>query len=342
MRLVVLCVLVVLAAPASARAGGAVTAFYYPWYGTPAADGAWQHWSQRDHHPPATIASNYWPARGLYSSSSRAVIRAQMTEIAGAGITGIAVSWWGRGSPEAARLPAVAAAARARGLEVDVHLEPYAGRTVAGTAADIAYLRRLGITTFYLYQPFDRPAADWAALNDALPHGVRVFAQTGFVGQAAAGHFAGVYTYDVLVYGADFLHRYCREAHAKGLLCAPSVGPGYDARSGSGDDRVKPRRNGAAYDAMWRAAIAARPDLVTITSFNEWHEGTQIEPVARRRGYDSYEGAWGLHGTQAQTAYLRRTAYWSARYRGSTTASAEQPNTSASSTSASSTPRRHG
>ena len=66
------------------------------------------------------------------------------------------------------------------------------------------------------------------------------------------------------------------------LLCAPSVGPGYDARRGSGDPRVKPRRNGATYDAMWRAAIAAKADRVTITSFNEWHEGTQIEPAAPR------------------------------------------------------------
>ena len=34
---------------------------------------------------------------------------------------------------------------------------------------------------------------------------------------------------------------------------------------------------------MWRAAIAARADRVTITSYNEWHEGTQIEPAARPR-----------------------------------------------------------
>ena len=89
------------------------------------------------------------------------------------------------------------------------------------------------------------------------------------------------------------------------LLCAPSVGPGYDARRGSGDPVVKPRRNGATYDAMWRAAIAARADRVTITSYNEWHEGTQIEPAARprRRGryrYLSYDGAWGLHGRAAR------------------------------------------
>jgi hypothetical protein len=99
------------------------------------------------------------------------------------------------------------------------------------------------------------------------------------------------------------------------LLCAPSVGPGYDARRGSGDPRVKPRRKGATYDAMWRAAIAAKADRITITSYNEWHEGTQIEPAAppRRHGryrYLSYNGAWGAYGVVAENAYLARTRYW--------------------------------
>ena len=73
---------------------------------------------------------------------------------------------------------------------------------------------------------------------------------------------------------------------------------------------------------MWRAAIAAHADVVTITSFNEWHEGTQIEPAApsARLGgyrYQSYDGAWGLHGVAAETAYLTRTAYWSRLFKAS-------------------------
>jgi glycoprotein endo-alpha-1,2-mannosidase len=98
------------------------------------------------------------------------------------------------------------------------------------------------------------------------------------------------------------------------LLCAPSVGPGYNARRGSGDPAVKPRRHGQTYDAMWRAALASGADDITITSFNEWHEGTQIEPaVPRQRAryrYLSYDGAWGLHGAAAESAYLVRTRYW--------------------------------
>jgi hypothetical protein len=310
-------VLLALVLPAAASAADVrVSAFYYPWYGTSVVDGAFEHWSQRGHTPPNDIASNYYPARGLYSSSDRLVISAQMDEIRAAGIDEIAVSWWGRGSPEDGRLPAVVAAARADGIAVAIHVEPYPGRSVATVVADLAYLRSYGVRTFYIYRAFDLPIADWAAAKVALHAGGSVlYAQTGLAGSAAAAGFDGVYTYDIVTYGGDKFARLCDEAHALHLLCAPSVGPGYDARRGSGDPRVKSRRDGATYDAMWHAAIAAKADRVTITSFNEWHEGTQIEPaaVAGRHGryrYLSYDGAWGAHGVAAEEAYLNRTRYW--------------------------------
>ena len=68
------------------------------------------------------------------------------------------------------------------------------------------------------------------------------------------------------------------------------------------------------YDNLWTAALAAKPDMVTITSYNEWGEGTQIEAAAPHSGYRSYDGAWGLVGTAAQSAYLMRTAYWAGRF----------------------------
>ena len=140
MRLFLIALLVALAVPANAVAGGRVSAFYYPWYGTSAADGSYQHWSQDGHAPPNDIASSYYPAIGLYSSSDKLVIDAQMSEIRAAGIDEIAVSWWGKGSPEDQRLPAIVSAARKRGVIVAAHIEPYHGRTVASIANDIAYL----------------------------------------------------------------------------------------------------------------------------------------------------------------------------------------------------------
>src|SRR4051812_44042784 len=117
--------LLVLVVPANAFAGDRVSAFYYPWYGTSSMDGTYQHWSQDGHAPPNDIASAYYPAIGLYSSSDTLVIDAQLSEIRSAGIDEIAVSWWGRGSPEDVRMPAIVAAARADGVLVAAHIEPY-------------------------------------------------------------------------------------------------------------------------------------------------------------------------------------------------------------------------
>ncbi len=321
-----LAILACLAAPAatSARAdvdaGGTEAApraetaiFYYAWFGTPAGDGEYHHWQQGGSAPPGQVGSSYYPARGPYSSSDAVVVAAQMREIAAAGIGTVIVSWWGRDSLEDRRLPLVLAAARAHGLTVAAHLEPYGGRSVGSTGDDIAYLRALGVTDFYVWASVDLPDEEWLGLNESLD-GVRLFANTNLPGKAAAGGFDGVYTYDVLLYDGRFFPRYCAQARRLELLCAPSVGPGYDASRATPDTRLRPRRNGATYDSMWRGAIQARADVVTVTSYNEWHEGTQIESASPVAGYGSYEGAWGRRGAAAETAYLDRTAYWAAQH----------------------------
>jgi glycoprotein endo-alpha-1,2-mannosidase len=303
------------AGPAAAAARPTAAIFYYPWYGTASRDGAYLHWAQNGRRPPLDLASHYYPARGPYSSGDPRVLRAQMRDIARAGVRQVVVSWWGSGSIEDERLPMVLRAARARGLDVAIHLEPYGGRTIASLAEDVAHLRSLGVSAFYVYRPLDFRAADWAQLNESLV-GARIFAQTTLVGFAKLGGFTGVYTYDVLANGGSAFGRLCEEAHRAGLLCAPSVGPGYDAARATGDPRVKPRRDGLTYDAMWMSALRADPDLVTITSYNEWSEGTQIEaakPQPAAGAYLSYDGAWGRHGRAASRAYLWRTACWTGR-----------------------------
>ena len=318
-RLLFFTLLLCLLAPASADAARTprVGIFYYSWYSTEPRDGAYGHWAQNNRPAPFQIASNFFPARGVYSSSDPVVLRAQMRDIRAAGVDEVIVSWWGTGSVEDQRLPAVLKAARAARLTVALHVEPYAGRTPASVASDVASARRLGITDFYVYEPLLSPSVDWAAANAGLS-GVRIFAGTGLAGFAAAGRFTGVYTYDILRYRASSFGRICAQARVQHLLCAPSVGPGFDARRSTGANMVEPRRRGQTYDRMWRAALNAAPDMVTVTSYNEWHEGTQIEPASVEptwEGYASYEGAWGRHGRAAENAYLWRTAMWSAIFR---------------------------
>ena len=323
MRLVVVVLVTLLLAPAVARAAGETSIFYYPWWGTPKKDGKYLHWNKADRLPPHDLASTFYPSRGPYSSRDWKVLSQHMSEIARAGVDEIISSWWGLGSPEADRLPTVMRAARKHGLDVAVHLEPYEKwqRTRAIVEADFEYLRGLGVGRVYIYYPFDGliPDAEWLELSAQFPS-IELYAQTSDAVRAAQAGFDGVYTYDVYAVRGGAFAGFCNRATRAGIACAPSVGPGYNATRATPDYRVRSRRAGATYDGMWRAAIAADPDRITITSYNEWHEGTQIEPARRRAPtiygeYASYEGAYGLTGKAAERAYLVRTAHWTATFR---------------------------
>jgi hypothetical protein len=236
-----------------------------------------------------------------------------MADLVAAHVTTVVISWWGPGSIEDAHFAAVVGAVRAHGLRVALHVEPYQGRTPESLVDELERLRPLGISDVYVYEPSLSSDEEWRAANDRLA-GTRVLAHTFLPGRAAAGGFDGLYTYDVLTLDGSSFGRMCESARKLGLLCAPSVGPGFDARRATGDGRVRPRAKGTTYDRMWRAAVNAEADLVTITSYNEWHEGTQIEPARREKNYRCYDGAYGRTGALAENAYLARTATWVARY----------------------------
>jgi glycoprotein endo-alpha-1,2-mannosidase len=299
--------------PAAGAARPLAAIFYYPWYGNPNMDGGYQMWTQNGHDAPHDLYSAFFPMRGAYSSSDPRLIARQMRDIARAGVDEVVISWWGWGSPTDRRLPAVILAARRYHLQVAVHIEPFDDRNAEAVAGDVAHLHDLGIRDVYVFDAQQIPAADWAAVRPEIPQGVRVFAQTGSVGFAAAAKFDGIYTYDIVTYPGGKFIRLCDQAHKAHLLCAPSVGPGYNALRADGDHQLKARRHGATYDAMWEAALGASPDVVTITSYNEWGEGTQIEPARKLPGYASYDGAWGLHGNAAAVAYLQHTGFWTTR-----------------------------
>jgi glycoprotein endo-alpha-1,2-mannosidase len=297
--------------PAGKAVAGPPTSaiFFYPWYSNMRIDGGFTHWGQGGHEPPFDLGTAFFPARGPYSSDDPRVLRSQMRDIAEAGVDEVVSSWWGAGSMEDRRLPAVIRAAKKRHLRVGVQIEPYQGRSIDTMTADLSYLRSLGIRDVYLYRTMDFSADDWKRLTTA-PTGLRLFGQTNLVRFAARAGFTGFYTYDIVIYDAAKFDRLCKQARELHLLCAPSVGPGYDATYATGDPNVKSREGGATYDSMWSAALRAGADMVTITSYNEWSEGTQIEPAGHGGRYDSYNGTYGLYGRAAQRAYITRTAYW--------------------------------
>ena len=278
-----LALLLALASAAAVARGHAATSgreasiFYYPWYGTPKLDGSYEHWDQNGHLPPLDLASSYYPARGPYSSRDPRVVEAQMRDIAGAGIREVVSSWWGQGSPEDQLLPMIMGMATKQGLQVAAQIEPYDDRSAESVAADLAHLQELGITRAYVYHPFEIDEADWASV---LPvPGMQVLAQTANVTRAQAAHFAGVYTYDDVTFGPALV-RVALRAGAQGRPALRSIrraGVRRAARDGRHAVPAARRRCDLRRDVEGRDPAGA--DRITITSYNEWHEGTQIEPA---------------------------------------------------------------
>ena len=329
--------IVTLAPRPAVSSPGEVSIFFYPWYATPATAPrtGYRHWEQNGHTPPMDIGANFYPADGLYSSLAPATLAKQARQMAASGVDTVVSSWWGRGTDAAHyedwMLPDLVVAVRAAGLRLAIHLEPYKGRSLTTVAGDLAYLRGLGITDVYIYQADTWGAAvDWAPAVAGQPD-MRFFAESGNLTSMLSGTFAdyaltagfdGIYTYDGIRYGPAEMAATCGAARQRRLLCSPSVSPGFDARrAGFPNLGVVPAANGERYDYTWRSALAAGADVVSITSFNEWHEGTQIEPAKPycfpSDGYCSigYDGVYGRSGTAAQTAYLDRTTEWSRDYR---------------------------
>ncbi|TDV53672.1 ThuA domain-containing protein [Actinophytocola oryzae] len=309
--------------------------FYYPWYG--ASNGAYRHWQQGGHTPPNDIGANFYPKAGPYDSGDFAgVVDQHMRWTAQSGAGVLVYSWWGQGSYEDGLVQGVMDAAARYGIKIAWHLEPYAGRTAASTVADIDYInQRYGShpafyrsaehgnrTAFYVFQSLDIPDDDWAAL-DAVTGNNIVLAQT--TDTSRIDHFSGLYTYDAIAGAtAPGWEQAGEYAKANNLVWAPSVGPGYL------DDRAVPgnttptldRANGGTYDLEWTNALdptkSGVPTWVSVTSFNEWHEGSVLEPASSTPptgfGYQTFDGAYGRTGAAAETAYLDRTAYWATEF----------------------------
>lgn len=325
-----------------------VHAFYYPWYGNPTTDESWHHWNEGGHKPPEDIGANFYPALGLYSSNNPKHVAAQMRQLRDGGVDVICTSWWGRGHFTDKVVPLLLEEAGRCGLKVNVHVEPFAGRkgpkasqyrtamvhlieTYGRHAAFYRSARHGNRPMFYVYDSYLVKPADWATIlapdgkdtirgtaHDAVVIGLYV--KGGDSRSLLDGRFDGFYTYfatEGFTYGSTPTHwkAMSRFARRHGLEFIPSVGPGYD------DTRIRPwnsvnqrdRRNGAYYDAMWRSAIAVGPRIVSITSFNEWHEGTQIEPALPKRIKDY---TYLDYKPRRPDYYLVRTRHWADALKG--------------------------
>jgi hypothetical protein len=265
-------------------------AFYYPWYGTPSGPSrAWVHWD------PAKPNYTNRPALGLYDSKDPRVIRQHIEWALTAGINGFISSWWGENSFEDQALREVLKVAEPMGFQVAVYYETAANKEqvlrdfrylVDRYGSSPAFLKWQGKPVIFVYGRVtgeQMPLLDWGWVFDRLKSEGK---EAVFIGdglrEELAYFFDGIHTYNVADQSVARVKTQYRAAASlakkQGRLFAATVIPGYDDTVIRKPGLKADRRGGALYRDLWQIALDARADWVLVTSFNEWHEGSEIEP----------------------------------------------------------------
>jgi hypothetical protein len=301
--------------PAAVRADGGerlVLAFYYNWFD----ENTWT---------PSKVPD--FPAQ-TYVSRDRAVMARHIDQAKSAGIDALVVNWWGPqdNNQTDTNLRAMLDEAAARGfrIAVDVDLNsPYlrsAGAIQAAMSTLLsnhanhsAYLKVDGKPVVFFYHQNHRLSTNgWAAVRNAVDPGRNSLWIEEGTDVSPLTVFDGHHLYSVswanrtdMGYTANKFARLVRaKAAALGApkIYVSTVMPGYDDRkAGRGSAAFAlGREDGAYYVRSWQAAIGSAPDWIVINSFNEWREGTHIEPSQ-------------TYGN----LFLDLTAQWSAAFWGS-------------------------
>ncbi|UCC65217.1 MAG: glycoside hydrolase family 99-like domain-containing protein [Anaerolineae bacterium] len=267
-----------------------VLAFYYTWYD----ENTWQPGLVPD--MPLTPYVSREP-----STIERHVVQAQA-----AGIDGFVVSWWGpqeENNQTEINLRVLLDVAQECGFLVTVDFEltsPFYASQADVVAAlrylmdtharHPAFLRYGGQPLIFFWRQQRYDVATWRAIRQEVDPSQGTLWMAEGVDLAYQDVFDGHHLYNTTwnpptdpAYTAAKFRRLVdayNAAHGTHKLWVATAMPGYDDThiAGRPGTYSYPRQDGAYYRQTWEAAVASRPEMIVITSFNEWREGTMIEP----------------------------------------------------------------
>jgi hypothetical protein len=290
-----------------------VLAFYYTWY----SKATWCLCKMTD-LPPVS-----------YDSAATGTIDRQISQAANAGINGFITSWWGQGDSTDVNFAALqsraamrSAAGRSR-FTSTIYFEPDSPklRTQAEIIQGLRYVMRTYAQSPFFFRLHGKPVifiwdalgngralTEWSAIRAAVDPGHRTLWSADGTNPSLLTVFDGMHLFaaadwavaDGTIGATDTGFRQDVDAfnvaHHTQRFWAAGVSPGWnDTRvPGRAHPHITPRRDGATYRASWAGAKASRPDLITITSWNEWFEGSNIEP-------STHFGKLYLHLTRGET-----------------------------------------
>jgi len=299
---------------------GKVYAFYYPWYGN--LKGPSQepfHW---DYYTNEYIqTSTDYPLFGPYDSYDPRIIRAHIALAQQAGIDGFIASWWGPNSFEDKALTTILDIAEEMDFEASAYYESVRTMTQQQVTSEMeylidnygdqpAFLHESGEPVVFVYVPSykNRDVEFWLQVRETVEnqHGpITLIADHGDRDLFPAFEAFHMYIYtgaqSYIVFSEaqqriDIGFTGSAEENINSLKDGENlllykkpffvtVNPGFwFYRKGPGD-LLAERDNGEKYADNWDTALELDAHTVLITSWNEWHEGTEIEP-SREHGFE--------------------------------------------------------
>ncbi len=275
-----------LALPAEAQGEQHVVAFYYAWFD-------WNTWKLDLSDRPVTP----------YLSADPATIESHVILARQSGLEALILDWYGpqiENNQTETNLRLLLDKAQAHGLQAGVTVDlagPFINnqeelRTALlavrdGHAPHPAYFKVGGRPVLFFWRQETYSLEAWALLREQIdPNRTMIWIAEG-TRTDYLEVFDGLYLYSVAWSDdpAAVLNRWGNEVrewsreHNTFRYWVATVMPGYDDRvTGRADAFVQPRNDGDFYRATWRGAIESNADWVAVTSFNEWLEGTHIEP----------------------------------------------------------------
>jgi hypothetical protein len=285
--------------------------------GTGGSSWGW-HWTMNTRNPNIVdpngqreIASNYYPLIGPYDSSDPYVIEYHMLLMKLSGVDGTILDWYGSAGSNGDINSLLSASntiigdTNTYGLKVGVCLEDRFARTTSDVTTNINYAAQhyFGMSNYIkvgasntplmpLFGPINETSpSNWTTIMSGVtqkPDMVPLQYQASQVGSYATGEMGWIYqdqgTTDHLTVQKNFLQN---EA-GKFTTSLGDAYPGYNdyyqqGGAGNGAGFTIPSNNGATLAATLAQdqTYSANINAIQIATFNDFGEGTQIEPTVQ-------------------------------------------------------------
>lgn len=345
-------------AAGAARADGRpVFVHYLPWFSTPTTLGAGKwgwHWTMDTRDPNVVdadgrrqIASHDYPTIGPYDSADPAVLRYHLLLMKYAGVDGVLVDWYGTAGTNAdlttlqRNAELLVQQATAIGMPFALVYEDRFARGADDVRTSLAYARdhyfslpgyiRLPATGkpyLGVFGPITVTSADdWRSIVDAIgPVDLRTLWNNDAAGAAADGQFSWPYSSGTGSDWAGRLQNYYALSTATGRRVTGVGFPGFDDYYAEGETNGKTLftipANGVAtlQQTLALAAGSSAVDSFQIATWNDFGEGTEIEPTVQQ-GFRSLVDLQRFTDSKWRRDDLRTVLRWyGAEARGDTTA----------------------